>query len=295
MARTARSVKTGSMLTSNGYVLSEESHRLGALEPVPASERGDRDALWERLRREGYLYLTDHLDPDVIRAFRSYYFERLVDTGLVRLGSDPQDGVQGDGPLDRGLLRERLFREIVPSKEYERLCALPRIRDWFGWMLEDEVHLHRRKIIRHTRPGENGIGTATQAHYDLVYLREGTDRVLSAWIPLGNTPVFRGGLTYLERSHHRVLAEEASGRLKAPAASITADLPGLADEYDARWLTADYRAGDVVVHSAHMVHAATDNTGNDDIMRLSTDIRYQRTTDPIDWRWQEHWHDGDEL
>jgi hypothetical protein len=68
-----------------------------------------------------------------------------------------------------------------------------------------------------------------------LFLREGTDRVLSAWIPLGDCPVSRGGLTYLEGSHHRVLAEEAAGTLKRPAASITADLPALADQYDARW------------------------------------------------------------
>ncbi|HJG51703.1 MAG TPA: phytanoyl-CoA dioxygenase family protein, partial [Brachybacterium faecium] len=273
----------------------EAPHRLGDLEPVPAAERSDRDALWQRLRREGYLYLTDHLDPDVVHAFRRYYFERLMDTGLVRRDSDPLEGLQGDGELDRGLLRERLFHEIVPSAQYQAFCALPQIKDWFAWLLEDEVHLHRRKIIRHTRPGEKGIGTATQAHYDLVYLRGGTDRVLSAWIPLGDTPVSRGGLTYLERSHHRVLAEEASGRLQAPAASITADLPGLAEEYDSRWLTADYRAGDIVVHSAHIVHAATDNVDEGDVMRLSTDIRYQRSSEPIDWRWQEHWHDRDGL
>jgi hypothetical protein len=30
-------------------------------------------------------------------------------------------------------------------------------------------------------------------------------------------------------------------------------------------------------------------------MRLSTDIRYQRASEPIDWRWQEHWHDADGL
>lgn len=92
-----------------------------------------------------------------------------------------------------------------------------------------------------------------------------------------------------------MLAEEASGRLQAPAASITADLPGLAEEYDSRWLTADYRAGDIVVHSAHIVHAATDNVDEGDVMRLSTDIRYQRSSEPIDWRWQEHWHDRDGL
>lgn len=47
------------------------------------------------------------------------------------------------------------------------------------------------------------------------------------------------------------------------AASITADLPGLADQHDARWLWADYELGDAVVHTAHTVHAALDNLDDD--------------------------------
>jgi hypothetical protein len=78
------------------------------------------------------------------------------------------------------------------------------------------------------------------------------------------------------RSHRRVVREEADGRLKRPATSITADLPALADEYGARWLVADYAAGDVVVHTAHTVHAALDNVDPGGVLRLSTDIRYQR-------------------
>jgi hypothetical protein len=78
-------------------------------------------------------------------------------------------------------------------------------------------------------------------------------------------------------------------RLKRPAASITADLPALADEYDARWLIADYAAGDVVVHTAHLVHAALDNVDPDGVRRLSTDIRYQNIDDEIDARWGNHW------
>lgn len=157
------------------------------------------------------------------------------------------------------------------------------------------MHLHRRKIIRNTRPGESGIGTATQAHYDLVYLREGSDRVLSMWIPLGDVPVSQGGLVYLERSHHRVMADERAGRLRHPAASITADLPRLADEHDTRWLLTDYAAGDVMVHSAYLIHAGLDNVDVRGRLRLSTDIRYQRMRDPIDWRWQEHWREDDGL
>jgi hypothetical protein len=82
---------------------------------------------------------------------------------------------------------------------------------------------------------------------------------------------------------------------RPPAASITADLPGLAERYDSRWLVADYEAGDVVVHSAYTVHASLDNVDPDGVVRLSTDIRYQRADDDIDGRWQNHWHDRDGL
>jgi len=261
------------VLTSNGYVLDER--RLGELSVVPEQERRDRSRLRERLQRDGYLFLTGLLDPQEVMAFRRYYF------GLI--GS----------VTERATYRKVLFDQIVPGAEYAAFCTQPALKGWFEWFLGGDPFLHKRKIIRQTAPGENGIGTATQAHYDLVYLRGGSDQVLSAWIPLGDCPVSRGGLTYLEGSHHRVLADEASGRLKRPAASMTADLPGLAEEYDASWLVTDYSAGDVVIHTAHTVHAALDNVSTD--MRLSTDIRYQRADDAIDGRWQHHWHDRDGL
>ena len=261
------------MLTSNGYVLDER--RLGELSVVPDRERGDLPGLRERLSRDGYLFLTGLLDPEDVLAFRRYYFGL---TGSV---------------TERASYRQVLFGEIVPGPEYAAFCAQPALKGWFEWFLGGTPFLHKRKIIRQTAPGESGIGTATQAHYDLLYLRGGSDQVLSAWIPLGDCPISRGGLTYLEGSHHRVLADEASGRLKRPAASMTADLPGLAEEYDANWLVTDYAAGDVVIHTAHTIHAALDNVSTQ--MRLSTDIRYQRADDQIDGRWQNHWHDQDGL
>ena len=283
------------MLTSNGYVLDERPDRLGSLTETPDAERHDRDVLWQRLRSQGYLLLRDQIPVEDVLAFRDFYFSALTSTGLVDAETDPVDGIAGAGPVDSATFRRILFDEIVPSPQYQAFCGSAAVGGWFRWFLAGDVHLHRRKILRHTQPGENGIGTATQAHYDLVYLREGTDRVLSMWIPLGECPTSLGGLTYLEGTHHAIMAEEREGRLKRPAASITADLPGLAEEYDARWLVTDYRAGDVMVHSAHLVHAALDNVDTTGRMRLSTDIRYQRLDEPIDWRWQEHWHDRDGL
>jgi len=284
------------VLTSNGYVLDERPGRLGPLIPTPAVEREDRDALWHRLRTQGYLYLKGFLDPAVVLGFREYYFANLVRTGLVAPDAAPVLGIAGPG-VDRARLREVLYETIVPGPEYEAFCTQPAIRDWFAWFLDDEVHLHRRKILRHTVPGQTGIGTATQAHYDLLYLRGGTDRVLSMWIPLGDVPLERGGLCYLEASHVPVMAEETAAEAAnlRPARSMTPDLPTLAEKYDTRWLVTDYDAGDVVVHSAHLIHAALDNVDSHGRLRLSTDIRYQRVSDPIDWRWDHHWHDQDGL
>jgi len=284
------------MLTSNGYVLDESPQRLGHLEPTPDRELTDRDRLWHRMRRQGYLYLPRFLDVDEVTAFRRYYFGSLASTGLVRRGTDPVDGIVGHD-CDLPELRRMLFHDVVPGSQFLSFCTQPAIRDWFGWFLDDEVHLHRRKILRHVRPEERGIGTATQAHYDLVYLRGGTDRVLSMWIPLGDVPVARGGLCYLEGSHVPMMAEEAAAEAAdvRPARGMTPDLPGLAEQYDSRWLVADYRSGDVVVHSAHMIHAALDNVDPEERIRLSSDIRYQRVRDPIDWRWDHDWHDRDGL
>jgi hypothetical protein len=127
------------MLTSNDYVLDESEARLGWLEPVPESERSDHDALWRRLRTDGYILLRDHLPVDLVTEFRRFYFEALAETGLV----DPQNpglGLAGDSEVDRAALRRVIFDHIIPSPEYEALCTHPGIRDWFRWLLDDDVH-----------------------------------------------------------------------------------------------------------------------------------------------------------
>jgi hypothetical protein len=70
---------------------------------------------------------------------------------------------------------------------------------------------------------------------------------------------------------------------------ISKDLPALAERFDARWLAADYEAGDIVLHTPYMIHASTLNEDRTGRIRLSTDIRYQNVTDEIDIRWANHW------
>jgi hypothetical protein len=51
----------------------------------------------------------------------------------------------------------------------------------------------------------------------------------------------------------------------------------------------------MVVHSAYMVHAATQNVDPLNRIRLSTDIRYQLVSEKIDPRWANHWSPDDML
>jgi ectoine hydroxylase-related dioxygenase (phytanoyl-CoA dioxygenase family) len=199
--------------------------------------------------------------------------------------------------------------EVVRSAGFEAFCLAPRLWRFMDDFLGGLSYLHKRKLLRYTRPGQ---AFSTPAHYDLVYLRGGTNRLVTAWLPIGDVPVEMGGLTYLEGSHavgRRMEADfhAASGEL-SPQERISAynrnmseggwiskDLPDMANRFDSRWLIADYEAGDVVLHSPYMIHAATANDDPAGRIRLSADIRYQNVRDEIDPRWTNHWSLDDML
>jgi ectoine hydroxylase-related dioxygenase (phytanoyl-CoA dioxygenase family) len=54
-------------------------------------------------------------------------------------------------------------------------------------------------------------------------------------------------------------------------------------QFETRWLTAKYEMGDVLVFTLFTMHAASDNQTN--LVRLSTDTRYQLASEPADGRW----------
>jgi ectoine hydroxylase-related dioxygenase (phytanoyl-CoA dioxygenase family) len=293
-------------LVSNGYVLSNAPERLGRLTPTDAG-LPVRD-LWERYREHGYVWLRGALDRGEVLAFRRRFFAAFSDTGLLRPGTDPMDGIYAGGGERKEQVTRILF-EAVRWASYEAFCLSPRVREFYEKALGGEVYLHKRKIIRFTKPGD---ANSTGAHYDLTYLRAGTERVYTSWIPVGDIPVEMGGLVYLEGSDawgRQTEAEfsaknvdlppeeriSAYNRNMAAGGWLTKDLPSLAERLDTRWLMADYETGDMVVHSPFMIHAATQNEAIDGCMRLSTDIRYQLVADAIDQRWGQDWRPDDGL
>ena len=294
----------GQPLLSNGYTLSNESNRLGWL--VPSDPRLPIDVLREQYDAQGYVWLKGLIDPAEVWDFRSRYFAALCSAGMIAPDSDPMNGIYAGGE-DKRLVTEKVV-EISRWARYEAFCLAKPIVDFYEAFLQAPIYLHKRMLIRHTRPGDPNC---TGAHYDLVYLRAGTDQLCTSWIPIGDIPVEMGGLVYLEGSDGWGRKMEAEFSIKNADLSpeerlsaynknmneagwLTKNLPELAERLNTRWLMADYEAGDMVVHSPYMIHASTMNENTEGRMRLSTDIRFQRASDTIDPRWQMHWHPGDE-
>lgn len=287
-------------LVSNGHALDPSPHRLGRLTASDPAE--PPETLLQRYEADGYLWLKGLLPRREVLDFRGYFFGQFKATGLLAAGSDP---VEGRCDLQRGAeegARKRLM-EIVRSAAFESFCLKPQLWRFLDDFLGGMSYLHKRKMLRYTRPGDP---SSTGAHYDLIYLRGGTNRLVTAWIPIGDVPARMGGLVYLEGSHGLGRKLEAEFALANASLSpqervsaynknmsetgwISKNLPDMAERFDRRWLFADYEAGDVVLHSPYTIHAATANADPDGIMRLSTDIRFQNVADEVDARWSNHW------
>ncbi|MEO7222748.1 MAG: phytanoyl-CoA dioxygenase family protein, partial [Devosia sp.] len=166
-------------------------------------------------------------------------------------------GIAAEVPAERGQVNRRLM-EYVRSAAFESFCMSPPLWQFMDRFVGGLSYLHKRKLLRHTLPNAAG---STPAHYDLIYLRGGTDRLVTAWIPVGDVPTEMGGLCYLEGSHALGVEMEAEFSRKnaelSPEERISAynknmteggwvskDLPGMAEKFDTRWLIADYEAGD---------------------------------------------------
>lgn len=285
-------------VSSNGFEIAPE--RLGLLSASQPDQ--SRDVLWEQYQAQGYLWLKGLLDRQSILDFRGRVFEAFAETGLVSADAPAREGLFS-GATDYRVHPNKLLMEMVRWAAFESFCLAKPIIEFYEWFLEGSVYLHKRKILRYTKPHDSA---ATGPHYDLIYLRGGTDRICTSWIPVGDIPVEMGGLVYLENSDARGRAMEAEFSQRnaslEPAERINAynknmgdggwldkNLMRLAERFDTRWLIADYEAGDMVVHSPYMIHAATQNVDVQQRIRLSTDIRYQLVRDEIDVRWANHW------
>lgn len=294
-------------LMAHGQPLSKLPDRMAWL--IPSDPHTSMPELQRQYRAQGYLWLKGILPRNQVEKFREMYFRAFAELDMLKPGTNPVDGIGAEN-LPASAHVRKLEGQVVRWALFESFCFMPEIVNFYEAFLGGHTYLHKRKMLRRTSAGSTW---STPAHYDLIYLRGGTDKSLcTSWIPFGDVPVEMGGLVYLEGSdvagrryeaeftaNNTTLSPEdrisAYNKNMEEGGSLTEDLTDLANRLNMRWLIANYESGDMVVHSPYMIHAATTNQDAHGRMRLSADIRYQLVDDEIDQRWRFDWYPGDNL
>lgn len=281
-------------LTSGGYTLSTEPEYFGEL--IDSSDLvGNDAALRERMHTEGYLYLPGYLDREEVLAVRRNTAERLAAAGCVDTRYPIEDLVAH--PNYHNAFMPEL---AVGNPSMHRLLYSGRMMEFFTGFLGGPVRHYDFTWVRAVAPGK---GTPT--HMDIVYMGRGTTNLYTAWTPLGDVSLELGGLIVLERSHRHERLNNGYGRKDVDAYCsnhvgdkytgmggggnisrggwLSKNPVKLRKNLGGRWLTAEYRAGDLLVFTMFTVHASLDNHA--DRIRISTDTRYQLASEPIDERW----------
>jgi len=290
---------TGLELRYQGRPLATSPDRFGVLRDA-TDVRDDGEAMRRRMAEDGYLYLPGLLDRDDVLAARRSVLEALAGEGAL----DPAAPVM-EGRARAGVRMSFRADLVQDDAAIRRMAYAGPMMAFTEQLLGEPVRHFDYTWLRAKSPGPD---TATHPHCDVVYMGRGTrDRLFTAWTPLGDVSWELGGLMILEGSHRRTdklarywdmdVDTYCSNGPEAEAirdgaqtwettkqgGAFDYDAPGLAEQFEARWLSAPFAAGDVLCFTMHTLHASLDN--RTDRFRLSTDTRYQPASAPADPRW----------
>jgi len=231
----------------------------------------DGPALAARMERDGYLFVRGLLPRDEVLALRARFLAIAARAGWLRRDRPVADGVADPAgsckdPEPRYLEH---FRSMWKLEALHRLKHHPNVVGLFERMFGEPALVHPMMVARNIFPRRNGFDFTTGAHQDRVHIGGGAS--YACWVPLGDCPLAKGGLTIAAGSHK---AGVRKFRLATGAGGIeSVDEPGDA------WVSSDFRAGDAVIFSDLTVHKALPNASDE--LRQSFDARYQRLSDPI--------------
>jgi Phytanoyl-CoA dioxygenase (PhyH) len=247
----------------------------------------DGPELGRRLERDGYLFVRGLLPRadvlDLQRQFlehadrggwldRSYPRERGI-ADIRRACKDPEPAYL------------EVFKPMWTLEALHRLKHHRNVIALFERIFGEPALVHPLLVARNIFPQTETFDFTTSAHQDKVHLGGGTS--YATWIPLGDCPLAKGGLTVAAGSHKQGvmpfdLAPGAGGIV-------------VRDPLQGRWVASDFAVGDAVIFCDTLVHKALPNRSRE--LRQSFDSRYQRLSDPISdlscgtyanmWSWDE--------
>lgn len=248
-----------------------------------------------QLAEDGYLFLRGFHPRAQVAAVREQLLEILAAKGLTDPAHPPSAAIANPAVKSNftpeAAAQSPLIRELVFG---------PRILNFWARLFGEPARHFDFLWFRSVGPGHG-----TTPHCDWVYMGRGTRRLYTCWTPYGDIDQTLGGLMLLEGTHQQGdrirqyldhdVDEYCTNRRHAKdiesgkrqwefTGRLSTNPVSLREKYQTRWLTADtFQLGDVLIFGMEMIHASLDNQTNQ--LRLSSDSRYQRASEPIDERW----------
>jgi Phytanoyl-CoA dioxygenase (PhyH) len=245
----------------------------------------DAFELARSLAADGYVFLRGALDVDDVRAARIEVFERLVEVGEMRPpaveGIATGESRRAAAVGDLGLF----WKSVSEGPALRRVTHGPGLRALLARIAAAPVRAHDYLFLRAA-----AVGRATGLHFDYPFFTRATERVYTAWVPLGDAPATDGPLAIVEGSHRFTDLHDGVRGFDvvydtSRKAQVATDFAAFAESRTCRVLTADFRAGDVCVFGMFTLHGSLDNHSPVGRVRLSCDVRYQPAAEPIDLRY----------
>ena len=288
---------------AKGHVLDTTENFFGELRRSD-DVQDDPAALRTRFAEDGYIFIPGFLDRAAVAEARAHITSVLERKGILDPAFPAIEGVKKENADLKFLADPRLAVEFMNSiakhnPAIQRLLYSGKVIRLFEGFFGESVRHFDFTWVR-----TMGKGFGTDPHCDTVYMGRGSSRLCSLWVPYGDTTFEIGGLMVLEGSHRQEqrlknylsrdvdlycenrpeAAKIQSGEIPWKWGGILSNNPqSLRDHLGGRWLSAEYRMGDILFFGMRTVHASLDNQTH--FFRFSTDTRYQPASEPIDERW----------
>jgi hypothetical protein len=271
-------------LSLNGIELRTDPDRFGELRDANNLVE-DLHALKARMEEDGYLLFRGFLDRETVLKAREEILSRYASIGEIDAIHHPlMDAVYSEESRINRIDLVAFAESLRSGAAYENVILNPNLLAFFErWFGRGPVRTFDFRWLRFFRPGEG-----TGLHCDSPYVNRGTLNLYSAWIPLGDVDRENGTLLVLENSHKSERLKETYCVRDSDRDALDwldTDPHRLQDLLGGRWLTSDFRAGDVFLFSIDLVHGGLDNNSPTKRCRLTSDTRYQLADEPLDDRW----------
>jgi ectoine hydroxylase-related dioxygenase (phytanoyl-CoA dioxygenase family) len=222
---------------------------------------GDPRALAEQFAEDGYVLARSVVDRHGVEQLAIDVMKVLADQGLL---------TNDENALERfRQTRASFYIAVQRLESFHALSHDPKLMAFVRALVGDDAFAHPRRLLRAMLPRIPEL--VTPPHQDFTYIR-GTERTVTAWLPLAPCRAGEGALRLLVGSHRRgQLALHPSDALAGAGVKVADDDPD--------WGSADLEPGDVLVFHSMTVHGASPNTSEH--IRLSADYRYQSASQPV--------------